>query len=732
LPKPPPDAVRFADCHLDLQSGEIWKNGSRVLLPEQLFRILALLVRRHGEVVTRDDLRHELWAADTFVDFEHSLNAGIKRLREILGDSATQPTFIETIPRRGYRFVAPVAGPAATAPPRGDESVRESSAGPVTALLPRVATAVAGVLVVAATALMLTPAAPPPATSLTTRLTFTSGVHVDPAISPDGALVAYASDREGSGSSIWLQAAGGGDAIRLTADGSDDAEPSFSADGRHLVFSRRDKGVLMIGALGGPTRVLAREKWARTPRVSPAGKMVAYWTGFPASALAGGIPGAPGSLHLVSINGDSSRTVPVPLASARYPIWSPDGTHLLFLGEENLDKKEFDWYVTDLSGSMLARTGAVDAIRRAGLQSGPPIPSTWTGPHGTVMFATNEADSSSVWRIDISPATGAATSAPERLTFGTASERSPSAATSGRIAVASVRESVGIYRVPLDGTTGEAAGPLERVTDPAANAQLKAVSADGRRLAFVSSRTNRQEVWTRDLHTGSERQVTFSGSDGATLSPDGSRVLVASTDNGRRRVDIVAPAANTRADLCVDCDAPQDWAPDGSRVLVEAGRPTGLFLIDLATRTRGRLAAHAIWNLDIARFSPDGQWVAFGTTTSPNSRHVYVVPTRGSTVPQSEWVAIDTDHACHPSWSPDGARIYHFSFRDGAFCLWVQRVDPDTKRPLGEPAPVVHLHGARLRAATGALATNMVRGRYLYFTATELSSDVFLLDPQRR
>src|SRR4051794_23273508 len=84
---PRTDTVRFADVDLDLQSGEIRKNGSRVLLAEQVFRILALLIRHHGELVTRDDLRRELWPADTFVDFEHSLNAGVKRLREILGDS---------------------------------------------------------------------------------------------------------------------------------------------------------------------------------------------------------------------------------------------------------------------------------------------------------------------------------------------------------------------------------------------------------------------------------------------------------------------------------------------------------------------------------------------------------------------------------------------------------------------------------------------------------------------
>ena len=132
---PRPDAVRFVDFDLDLQSGEIWKNGSRVLLAEQLFRILALLVRRHGELVTRDDLRHELWAADTFVDFEHSLNEAVNKVRVALGDSASKPRFVETVPRHGYRFIASVerAGdvPAPTPsppPPRARKGLAAAAA----------------------------------------------------------------------------------------------------------------------------------------------------------------------------------------------------------------------------------------------------------------------------------------------------------------------------------------------------------------------------------------------------------------------------------------------------------------------------------------------------------------------------------------------------------------------------------------------------------------------------
>src|SRR5947209_4969382 len=108
--------LKFGDFEFDQWSGELWRNGDRVVLPNQLFRILAVLIHRPGTLVTRDELRRELWPENTFVDFQHSLNAGVRRLREAIGDSASAPRFIETIPQRGYRFVAAVEESSATPP----------------------------------------------------------------------------------------------------------------------------------------------------------------------------------------------------------------------------------------------------------------------------------------------------------------------------------------------------------------------------------------------------------------------------------------------------------------------------------------------------------------------------------------------------------------------------------------------------------------------------------------
>jgi DNA-binding winged helix-turn-helix (wHTH) protein len=115
--------LRFGSFEVDLQEGELRKSGLRIKLQEQPFQVLAMLLERPGEMVTREELQRRLWPADTFVDFDHSLNSAVKKLREALGDQPENPRFIETLHRRGYRFIAPVEGPV-NAPDTGTGSPR--------------------------------------------------------------------------------------------------------------------------------------------------------------------------------------------------------------------------------------------------------------------------------------------------------------------------------------------------------------------------------------------------------------------------------------------------------------------------------------------------------------------------------------------------------------------------------------------------------------------------------
>lgn len=114
-----PSVLRFGVFEADLEARELRKNGRRVRLQDQPFGVLAVLLERRGTIVSREELRQRLWPADTFVDFDHSLNTAVNKIREVLGDSASSPRFVETVARRGYRFLAEVksdAGPEAAKP----------------------------------------------------------------------------------------------------------------------------------------------------------------------------------------------------------------------------------------------------------------------------------------------------------------------------------------------------------------------------------------------------------------------------------------------------------------------------------------------------------------------------------------------------------------------------------------------------------------------------------------
>ena len=202
--------ARFGTFELDLNTGELTKNGRRLKLQEQPFRILSLLLQQPGQTITREQLKDALWPSDTFVDFDHSLNAAIAKLRQALGDSAENPRFIETLARRGYRFLAPVeftngSGGDAT------QSSQVSAGAPLEVpqgIPPAIATpkpkssnitlmlgiGIAAAVALAAVGFWFWHKSQPGQTKLV-QLTDDPGLTMDPAVSPDGKLLAYASDR---------------------------------------------------------------------------------------------------------------------------------------------------------------------------------------------------------------------------------------------------------------------------------------------------------------------------------------------------------------------------------------------------------------------------------------------------------------------------------------------------------------------------------------------------------
>ena len=254
--------VRFGPFELTPETGELRKHGLHLRLQEQPFHILTVLVDRPGELVTREELTKALWPDGTFVDFEKSLNSAVTRLRQVLADSAENPRYIETVARRGYRFIAPVERPTSSVPVRA--GVNEQ---PRPARSPRLRAAAlwAGPAVVGIVAVVLYTVRGPgegfrePYTA--TPLTRLPGNERDPSFSPDGREVAFAWDGGHDGPfKLFVKRIGSETLLDLTKGTGDDRSPAWSPHGAEIAFLRRTQtriSVMIVSALGGPERTLA-------------------------------------------------------------------------------------------------------------------------------------------------------------------------------------------------------------------------------------------------------------------------------------------------------------------------------------------------------------------------------------------------------------------------------------------------------------------------------------------
>jgi hypothetical protein len=242
--------------HLGLPANTPWLGagaiGRKIRLQERPFKVLSLLLRRPGEVVTREELQQALWPEGTFVEFEHSLNTAIKKVRQALGDSAENPRFIETIPRRGYRFIGPANGMAET------PLVRPTGRRGLILGLTLALAVVAGIAAWSSMRGRDTPE------SVVTagRLTTFPGWERHPSFSPDGNQVAFSwAGEDGGGFDVYVKVLGAESPLRLTSDPADDMSPAWSPDGRTIAFLRSLSGggaaVFLVPPVAGPERKFA-------------------------------------------------------------------------------------------------------------------------------------------------------------------------------------------------------------------------------------------------------------------------------------------------------------------------------------------------------------------------------------------------------------------------------------------------------------------------------------------
>jgi Tol biopolymer transport system component len=316
-----------------------------------------------------------------------------------------------------------------------------------------------------------------------------------------------------------------------------------------------------------------------------------------------------------------------------------------------------------------------------------------------VIFPDLGGDTSNIWEIGMSPETGKVNGAPSRLTAGAGNELEPACA-SGDAFTFTNAETVGdVWSLPFDLDRGKPVGALERITQGRARRENPSLSGDGRYVAFASNQSGQKNIWLRELATGKESQVARSPlvQRYPIIDASGGRIAFMVYENGKRFMYVSAPGGVPEM-LCEECVRAQDWSRDGKSLLAFGGSPFHLYVLDVASHRQTVLLTHTNHNLLYGRFSPDNRWVSFTARIQPGHAQIMIAPADGpKPIPESAWIQIaeerDEDWG---NWSPDGNTLYFTSARDGHTCLWAQRLDADSHRPVGEAFAVQHFHGRAL------------------------------------
>ncbi len=571
------------------------------------------------------------------------------------------------------------------------------------------------------------------------QITFDEGLTADPAISPDGKFVAFASDRAGSGNlDIWVKQVDGGDPVQLTNDPASEYDPAFAPDGARIAFrSDRDGGgIYMMPALGGEASLLVPRAWR--PRFSPDGKFLLYLTGLPIQRI--GLSSAGNQIFVMPLGGGA----PVELSRGcsivtNTPIWSPDGRRVLF--PAMCGSGRWDIWAADVNGGLqathwreyLARFSAPEAWYAGGGLAG------WLD-HPLRLLVIARAGSANFLQAvpalaDGSPGAGR----PERITFGTGAETQASVAASGPIAVGSLAYEAHIWGIGVD-DSGHAIGSARQLTSELPGEIEPVISEDGRHLVFLSSKLTPPQVYGKDLASGRVRRLS-QDTAWVKMAPaiglGGSEVVYLDLSSAATAIYSVPFAGGVPQKFSIAArthSSPSDWGRDGKALLLmhDPESASGHFSVHAVNTATGQISpliedqAHDVFE---AHFSPDARWVTFTVVANGNSR-VFAAPFRWAPIPVSEWQPItgDTAWSDKPRFSNDGRSILFSSDRDGFRCIWAQRLSPDM-RPSGDPFAVFHSHGSRLSIGNGPLSDQgMSVGKgLLVFDQTDLRGNIWLL-----
>lgn len=603
--------ISFGPFEADLQTRELRKNGVRLRLPGQSFQILKMLLERPGELVTREELQLALWPSDTHVDFERGVNAAVNRLRDVLGDSADSPQLIETLSRRGYRFIGKI----------------DVAPGPVDVPNDRRAWVRAVTWIVGGAGFVLAVAfvflrfrhvgnveekfAPVPFTTY-------QGIEACPTFSPDGSQIAFAwngDPESGSkGYDLYLKVIGSENLLRLTHHPSEVICPAWSPDGTQIAFNRisgMDTGVYLIPALGGPERKLRSiripvgfhtvDTWSPFGSISPIswspdGKSIAFVDSLaPTDSL---------RVHLLSLETLESKLIPhvAECVNEWLPAFSHYGEQLAYFCLLKTAPNEVGIYSLPVLG------GPPRLVTR--------FTTGWSWPTGLAWTANDK---------------GLILSRPQP---GTANE---------------------LDEVSL-------ADSLLRKLALGQGTVYAAISAKGDKLAYAVGLPRHIDIWRKDLLHPEVAAVKLISSTHAQnapqYSPDGKHIAFASSRGGLWQI-WMSDADGTHPVRLSDAKSAAagspSWSPDSKKLAFDSWQSDHpeVYIVDLSERMPRRVVTN-LSVMFVPSWSHDGKWLYVQSEGAhATEARIFRCPSSGGAA-----VALSAKPGSYPMESPDGGTVY--------------------------------------------------------------------------
>lgn len=705
--------LRFGAFEIDTAAELLRRDGEIVHLEPRIFHLLLYLLEHRDRLVTKQDLNEQVWAGAFVTD--NAVDRAVARLRKALGDDVHQPRFIETVPTRGYRFIAKVdraerevAGAAAAiamAPVTEDRGARFRL--PVSAVVAVCALSLLGVLAVALRSRVtaLAPVASPGGERVVARqLTTSDAFEFGPTFSPDGASLAYTANRSGR-ISLWVRSLAPGGRERELAETSGARIAAWSPDGRYIAYDSYN-GIWIVPPTGGSPRQLVER--GGTPRWSPDGTTLVFQNSVEGVDINSWAARPPSTLWTVGLDGSPPHQITrreEPPGGHGQPSFSPDGRHIAFVTA-----------AFGLQGEMWTVSANGGDLRRvlAGCQCRDPIYSR----DGATLYYDDYVDSHhGLWAI------AAAGGQPPRRLYE-APLRFLSLAPDGRRLAASRHQlESDLWSIPVDPQSGAPTGPPEPFTlEDVERNQFPVCSPDGERLTFIVTRAgNLRELWMVPTAGGRAEMLVAGGVGGWSAWSADSRQVFFVNDNELQRIDVATRRVETVFRTDVEWQYPA-VAPGGGLVaftVTDANGISNVWTLDAAGRrlqiTRETEdTAYPTW-------SPDGRWLAVEIDSRRGTHLGYVSADGGTPVLLTD----GADQCFTGGWSPDGDKIVYpcrpiHSPVEHWNIWWVSRSTGEKRRLTERP-----LHPGRefVRYPTWS-----ADGSRIFFELAQSKADLWLLE----